>query len=218
MNELSLIISKGIGPRTLLKSLRVFSKTKAGQNGRGIFAFTLNGSTLIHIEKNARIINKGIFIFGYGDIYPPTKSPCALQMRENSTLIINGKFSASWGVTLSLYKDATLEIGDNVWINSGSKIFCSTNMKIGNGSVIGWDVDVCDSDCHIIDDVVSVAPIDIGSHVWIGRRATILKGVKIGDGAVVAAGAVVAHNVPNNCLVGGVPARILRENVKWRLR
>ena len=54
------------------------------------------------------------------------------------------------------------------------------------------------------------APIRIGKNVWIGSNATILAGVTIGDGAIVAAGAVVARNVPENTIVGGVPAKIIR--------
>ena len=73
-----------------------------------------------------------------------------------------------------------------------------------------------DSDNHtIIGGKEKTAPIKIGNHVWIGARATILKGVKIGDGAVVAAGAVVTRDVPPNTLVGGVPAKIIKENVSW---
>lgn len=56
----------------------------------------------------------------------------------------------------------------------------------------------------------AAAPVKIGSNVWIGRGACILSGVEIGDGAVVAANAVVTRNVPAQALVGGVPARILR--------
>ena len=51
--------------------------------------------------------------------------------------------------------------------------------------------------------------------MWIGTKATILKGVKICDGAVIAAGAVVTKDVPAKCLVAGVPAKIVKENISW---
>ncbi len=54
------------------------------------------------------------------------------------------------------------------------------------------------------------APIHIGKRVWIGSNATVLPGVTIGDGAVVAAGAVVTRDVPANTVVGGVPAKVIR--------
>lgn len=56
-----------------------------------------------------------------------------------------------------------------------------------------------------------VKPIHIGDGCWIGARVTVLGGVRIGRGAIVAAGAVVTRDVPENCLVGGVPARLLRQ-------
>ena len=55
------------------------------------------------------------------------------------------------------------------------------------------------------------APIKIGAHVWIGSNATILSGVSIGEWSVVAAGAVVTKDVPPMTVVGGVPARIMKE-------
>lgn len=55
------------------------------------------------------------------------------------------------------------------------------------------------------------APITLGKNVWVGSNSTILQGVTIGDNAVIAAGAVVTKDVPENTIVGGVPARIIRK-------
>ena len=62
----------------------------------------------------------------------------------------------------------------------------------------------------------SIQNIKIGNHVWIGQNAAILKGVTIGDGAIVAANAVVTKDVPAHCAVGGNPAKVIKENVYWK--
>lgn len=58
--------------------------------------------------------------------------------------------------------------------------------------------------------------VRIGDKVWIATNAMILPGVTIGDGAIVAAGAVVTKDVPPRCMVAGVPAKVIKENVEWK--
>jgi acetyltransferase-like isoleucine patch superfamily enzyme len=217
MVKLRTIYDQKIGIRTMYKTLCLYSKGKKYSPGRGIGCFLVNGNSQIHLEKTSKIINRGTIGLGLLPSIIPTKQPCVLQMFRKSVFIINGSFSTASGVIISVAKDASLEVGANVWVSSNSRLLCYENIKIGNYSLISWDVEVRDSDCHTIcrEDFVMSKPIQIGNHVWIGARAMILKGVRIGDGAVVAAGAVVTSDVAKNCLAGGVPARIIRENVKW---
>jgi acetyltransferase-like isoleucine patch superfamily enzyme len=139
-------------------------------------------------------------------------------MSENSQLIINGTVIAGPGTFISINKNASIEIGDNVFINSDCKLISCNNIKIGANSQISWEVEIIDSDFHSIvrDDFEVSKPIVVGSNVWIGSRASIRKGVTIGSGAVIASGAVVTRDVPEGCLVAGVPARIIRRDIKWK--
>lgn len=142
--------------------------------------------------------------------------PSEFMMEEKATLIVHHPFSIFTGFHLSIGKGATLTLGSG-FINVQSSINCYESITIGNNVAISSGVTIRDSDNHLINgNTKASAPIVIGDHVWIGMNATILKGVTIGDGAVVAAGAVVTKDVPAKTLVGGVPAKILKENVSWK--
>jgi acetyltransferase-like isoleucine patch superfamily enzyme len=141
--------------------------------------------------------------------------PSELNIGEGAKLIVRGNFSIYTGFHISIANNATLVIGEG-YINNKATIDCFNSITIGSGVAISKGVTIRDSDNHSIDGNNKIsAPIIIGDHVWIGLNATILKGVHIGSGAVVAAGAVVTRDVPENALVGGVPARIIKENISW---
>ena len=103
------------------------------------------------------------------------------------------------------------------YVNSHGNISCFDRIIIGKRVVISEGVTIRDADNHIIhrEGYQATAPITIHDHVWIGVNATILKGVTIGEGAIVAAGAVVTKDVPPRSIVGGVPAKVLSTNVSW---
>jgi acetyltransferase-like isoleucine patch superfamily enzyme len=106
-----------------------------------------------------------------------------------------------------------LEIGDNVFINYGCSLSSSNHVKIGNDCLIGSHVMIMDCDFHRVEDKgwdTTGVPIIIEDRVWIGNRSIVLKGVRIGHDAVVAAGSVVTKDVPPRTVVAGVPARVLR--------
>lgn len=139
-----------------------------------------------------------------------------LRMDENSTLDCNG-FTFMYGADIILFKGAYLKLGKGSFINSDCKIRCHKEITIGEGCAISHDFTVMDSDAHELDGNRNTNPVHIGNHVWIGTRVTILNGVTVSNGSVIAADSLVTKNVPPGSLVGGVPAKVLRENVEWKI-
>ena len=137
-----------------------------------------------------------------------------IRMDCNSKINVKDDFTFFYGADVVLFENATLELGKS-YANSNCKIRCHKRITIGDECAISHDVTIMDSDAHAINGVVNTEPVIIGNHVWIGTRATILKGVTIGDGAIIAAGAVVTKDVPPYSMVGGVPARIIKDKVEW---
>lgn len=145
-----------------------------------------------------------------------THHTTSLVLKESSKLQVDGQFDIYDGCVITVEEAASLHIGSG-YINSNSRIYCFQGIAIGEGVAISEDVVIRDSDNHRMgsDDYEMTQPITIGNYVWIGFRASILKGVTIGDGAVIAAGAVVTKDIPSNCLAAGIPAKVIKENVKW---
>jgi len=139
-----------------------------------------------------------------------------LLVRNRRRITIGNRFrvlAAHVAVELGAGEYGRITIGDNTFINSGTSIGSLASVTIGNNVAIGNYVLILDSDYHNPLDHTkpgAKAPITIGDNVWIGARSTVLKGVTIGQHAVVAAGAVVTKDVPAYAFVAGVPAKVVR--------
>ena len=111
-----------------------------------------------------------------------------------------------------------LSIGDS-FVNREVKIVCNKEVSIGDGCIIAMGTVIRDNDggSHRLmsPGYCNAKPVKIGNHVWIGENSMVLKGVAIGDGAVVAASSVVTRDVPPRCLVAGAPAKVVREDIEW---
>ena len=104
-----------------------------------------------------------------------------------------------------------IRIGDRVFINSGVVIVSVLEVTIGNDVAIANEVYIMDTDSHGVEGrPVKNAPVRIGDGSWLGARALILPGVTIGRRCLVAAGAVVSRDVPDDSLVAGNPAQVVR--------
>lgn len=141
--------------------------------------------------------------------------PSEFKLDENARLAIEGHFYLMTGCHLAVNAGARLSLGSG-YINNDAVIDCFSSITIGHGVAISSGVTIRDSDNHSINGNTAIsAPIVIEDHVWIGLNVTILKGVHIGSGAVIAAGAVVTFDVPANTLVGGVPAKVIKQDIVW---
>lgn len=106
-----------------------------------------------------------------------------------------------------------ISIGDNSGIGRGSTLVATHPLKIGKNVMIGPELIVYTANHEMkknmlmINQRVSGAPVIIGDDIWISARVTILAGVNVGEGAVIAAGAVVTKDVEPYSIVGGIPAR-----------
>lgn len=146
----------------------------------------------------------------------------AVKFQLNNSLVECGRYVKFWpdtkiSVIGSAEKKAVLRIGNNVSFGNRTQIHCGNYIEIGNNSIISWDCCIMDRDYHAFNaDSEFAKSVVIGNHVWIGCRVLILKGVCIGDGAVIAAGSVVTKDVPPMCLAGGNPAKVIQENIKWK--
>lgn len=172
---------------------------------------------ILHKVRQAYLIARGNWALR-GCVRPFSKTALdgKLIVRNRSRIHIGDRFrvlAAHVPVELGAGEYGRITIGDNAFINSGTSIGSLASITIGNNVAIGNYVLIMDSDFHNpLDHTLpgAKAPIVIDDGVWIGARATILKGVTIGKHAVVAAGAVVTKDVPAGALVGGVPAKIIR--------
>ena len=104
-----------------------------------------------------------------------------------------------------------IRIGDRVFINVGTTIISVLDIEIGDDVAFANEVYVMDSNSHGVEGAAHVeAPVRIGDGTWLGARAMVLPGVTIGRRVLVAAGAVVTRDVPDDVLVAGNPARVVR--------
>lgn len=103
-------------------------------------------------------------------------------------------------------------IGKRVYVNSGCLMMSAGGITIGDDTQIAANVQLISNNHDLTDrQVITCKPIHIGKNVWIGAGATILPGVRVGDNSVIGAGSVVTKDVPQDTIVAGNPAKIIRK-------
>jgi len=131
--------------------------------------------------------------------------------------VINSpNYYSSYAYIEARTENSSITFGDNVNINNSFSVISEIKIAINNNVLIGFNCTITDSDFHNLnpDARMETDPnpqkVIIEENVFIGNNVTILKGVRIGRNSVVAAGAVLTKSFPDNVVIGGVPAKIIR--------
>lgn len=158
-------------------------------------------------------------------------SDAEVQNYGTADNLIIGAYTCIRGQIAIVAPGGRIKIGHHCYVGSGSRIWAQKDVEIGDYVLISHLVDIHDTDSHPIikEDrrkvpinlfernsahdwtKVTSLPIKIGNDVWIGFKSTILKGVSIGEGSIIAACSVVTKDVPPFSVVAGNPAVIVRE-------
>lgn len=186
--------------------------------------YTMPGA-VFDIHPSAKIVMNTSLVYGRSTVRG-LKMPTCLRMEAGTKLEINGGPLTRYGSGPNLIRAGAyievvnrgkLTIGQGA-TNVGLTIMCAKEVTIGNGVRIGRNVSIRDwNGSHVIINgtYVNHAPVHIEDHVWLCSGCTIMPGVTIGEGSVVAANAVVTKSVPPRSLVVGTPAKVIKSDIEW---
>ena len=148
------------------------------------------------------------------------KRNCCTIWNIAGILYISGKARIGQGGCVEVGENATMTFGRDFNVTGRSVILCSNHITFVDGCLLSWDLLIMDKDWHSVISTVDGSilnlskPINVGNHVWIGCRSTILKGVNISDNVIVAANSTISRSIDKE-FVAVSGNGVLREDVRW---
>lgn len=187
-----------------------------------------NNVKIGRIYKNTFYINSRIHhnMIRFGEkSFDSTPEYCKglIDVTKNSKIIFEGEATFASGINICAHEDAVIKFGKNFFCNKNCVFESRKSITIGDNVLIGWNVNVRDSDgeTHVIfldnKPKINKKEIYIGDHVWICSFSHLLKGSKISSNSVVAYNSCVNKNFEiENVLIGGYPATVIQEKINWK--
>ena len=210
----------------ILGDNNIFSAHK-NSSFKKISFFIKNNNNILSFRKKSIFKNCQIIVEGFNNVLYIDKN----TLLRDSYIKIEGNNNRVFIRSNCSLKNLTIDMkNENSIIKIGSKTtiekaritsFEPYKIEIGEDCMFSSDIVIMNTDVHRIYDVNTGfktnegKSISIGSHVWLGMRAIILKGVSIGDNAIVAAASIVTKDVKANTIVSGNPAKQIKENKNW---
>jgi|KBSMisStaDraftv2_1062788.scaffolds.fasta_scaffold00086_32 galactoside O-acetyltransferase len=184
-----------------------------------------------HSKLLKRLIQSGNLVAGEGTQLDQCKMFSLHAMKPGFANVKIGNDCILEGRIILFSPEARITIGDRVYIGPGTSLYCYESIEIGNDIMFSWDITVLDTNAHSLQwnerkndvinwkkgaafkdwSVVQHEKVVVKDKAWIGFNSILLKGVTVGEGAVVAAGSVVAKDVEDFTVVGGNPAQFIKK-------
>lgn len=174
------------------------------------------------IELRSKTIKRGMIQIGLGGSEGLQFSKGFITIKKGGKLIFQGTANIAKGSSIRIDENALLTVGNNFFCNNNTFFRCYRNISIGDNVLIGWNCTFNDYDGHTLYDAKkpkeNKGDIKIGNHVWIAFGVSILKNTFIQDDCVVAAHSLLSKKYINDhALIGGIPAKIIKQNISWEL-
>lgn len=212
--------SKNITLRRLYYIYKQFTDRFSYMHGSGN-SKTTSGAIMIHNKIQVKGSNNRIVVSPHALV----KNTLIKVIGDNNTIYIRERAFVSGAELWIEDNGCTLDIGARTFVGPSHLAVTEDNSKliIGENCLLSSHINVRTGDSHSIIDISEgnnqrinpAKDIMIGNHVWIGEGAKILKGVVLGEDVIVSTGAIVTSSFENNVLVGGVPAKVLKQSVSW---
>lgn len=205
-------------PRSLILNIKLF-----GVRGGRCPLLISNSTKCKGLRKGTIEIENfhtGAVTIGFGGVNGIPRNKGTLSIGENARLIFEGEAHMASGTSIRIDK-GSMTIGDNFSCNNNCFLSCTESVNIGKDVLLGWNINIRDSDGHTIfhngQEKPSLKPVTIGNHVWIASYADILKGTVIPDDCVVGYRSCVNKRFDEpGCIIAGFPAQVVQRNIEWK--
>ena len=160
-----------------------------------------------------------MFVFGFKGTTGQSNCKSLIAIKPSARLIVSEFVQMAQGTRIVISK-GEMQIGRNFWCNGDCYFNCTTKITIGDNNMYGWNISFNTTDGHHVYENCIQKPMEgnitIGNHVWIASNCIIAKNTFIADDCVVAQNSLVGKRFEQpKCLIGGMPAKVIKENFMW---
>lgn len=173
--------------------------------------------SVIELQKGACLELHGPLIVGLKKM-KKSHLETRLLVEENGKVIVNEYFRFLYGSDVEIFRNAVLTV-DHCGTNLNFNLICGHKIDLKGRVAVGRDVNIRDTNAHLIaiEGYKVTRPVIIENHTWLCSGSTICPGVKVKEGAIVGACSYVIQNVPAHSLVSGHPAKVVIEDIAWKI-